>query len=182
MDNMPQTTRSRLKQLLQEQYGDFKTRLGRLLRSEDGAADALQDAWLRVDAMAESEAIVNPRAYLFRMALNIARDRHRSEALRASDTDVEEVMHLVHDELSDPARITDARNQIDVLASAMRGLTPRRRAILIAVRVEGAMIRTIAERYGVSVSLVEKDLRLAIAHCRARLEQAPPAAQRQQQR
>lgn len=177
-----ETPRSRLKELLQEQYGELKTRLGRLIRSEEVAADALQDTWLRVDTMNDPGMITNPAAYLFRMAFNIAQDRYRSQSVRASDADIEDVMRHAHDETADPARIIEAQDQIRALEDAMRGLTPRRRAILIAVRVEGTMIKTIAERYGVSVSLVEKDLRMAIAHCRDRLERMPPPVRSPEER
>jgi len=47
-------------------------------------------------------------------------------------------------------------------------LPPRPRAILLAARLDGLSRQQIAERFGISVSMVEKELKRAQEHCAAR--------------
>ena len=54
---------------------------------------------------------------------------------------------------------------------ALAQLPPRRRAILIAARVDGLSHETIAERFDISRTMVQKELRRAIRHCVEYLEQ-----------
>ncbi|WP_165421182.1 sigma-70 region 4 domain-containing protein [Bradyrhizobium sp. Leo170] len=51
----------------------------------------------------------------------------------------------------------------------MAELPPRRRAILIAARVDGLSHEVIAERFNISRTMVQKELRRAVSHCVARL-------------
>jgi RNA polymerase sigma-70 factor (ECF subfamily) len=53
----------------------------------------------------------------------------------------------------------------------MRGLTPRRRAILLAARVDGQLNREIAEQYGISLRLVESELSAAMKYCLKRMQE-----------
>lgn len=57
------------------------------------------------------------------------------------------------------------------LKRALAQLPPRRRAILIAARVDGLSHETIAERFDISRTMVQKELRRAIRHCVEYLEQ-----------
>jgi RNA polymerase sigma-70 factor (ECF subfamily) len=57
-----------------------------------------------------------------------------------------------------------------MLERALDELTPRRRAILIAARLEEVPHVEIAARFGISTRMVEKELRSALIHCGQRLE------------
>ena len=54
--------------------------------------------------------------------------------------------------------------------SRFPGLTPRRRAILLAARVDGQLNREIAERFGISLRLVESELSAAMKYCLERMK------------
>lgn len=152
--------------VLVERYEGFKRRLAYFLGSEDVAADALQETWLRVGAMEDDRALKNPGGYLFRMAMNVAADQHRKNARLLTMGEIDELERVV-DELADPARIVAARDEMDALERAMERLTPRRREILIAARVHGMLNREIADLFGISQRYVEKELRAALLHCEA---------------
>ena len=66
----------------------------------------------------------------------------------------------------------EARLQVNVLKQALSDLSPRRRAILIAARIDGFSHDTIAQRFGISRTMVQKELRSAIGHCVERLEKS----------
>jgi RNA polymerase sigma factor (sigma-70 family) len=164
-DAVTGTLVSALRRVLAAEYGGLKRRLARRLRSTDLAGEVLHEAWLRLDRMeAASGAVVeNPTAYLYRVALNVATDRQRDEQRRLVRSEVEMLLRNTVDEL-DPARVAEARSELLVLASALEGLSPRRRAVFIASRVEGQPHKLIAERLGVTVRIVDRELKAALDH------------------
>jgi RNA polymerase sigma factor (sigma-70 family) len=167
---MSDTTRSRLKSLFTLRYAHLRRRLEYIVGSKDGAADALQETWLRLDTMSEPAAVANADAYLLRIAANVAIDQHRDEQRHLNEGEIDE-MFEVQDELVDPERVVSARREVETLQDVVRTLTPRQQAILLAARVEGQLNREIAERFGISESLVEKELRLALRHCKASMRE-----------
>jgi RNA polymerase sigma factor (sigma-70 family) len=166
---MTQTGQALLLQVLVDDYGLLKGRLTRRLGSPDAADEVLQEAYLRVERMPTLGTVFHPRTYLFRMALNIAADRYRSERRRLARSEVELLLRLEHDELH-PERIAEARSSARALVQALDDLPPRRRAIVVAARVEGLTVVKIAARFGVSTRFIERELKLALDHCRDRLE------------
>ena len=114
------------------------------------------------------EAISYPSAYLMRIAINIAEDQRRDNARLLSLPDIDELYEMA-DELADPARTFSARAEIEELERALQELPKRRRAIVIAARVDQLPHRDIAERFGISARTVEKELRAGLEHCCARM-------------
>lgn len=153
-----------LRALLIDRYSDLKHRLARRLGSADWAEDALQDTYLRLDGTEVAGQIRNPSAYLFRAAFNIALNRQRAEKWRLGAGDIEALLHLA-DDAPDALRIIESRSDMMKLKRVMAELPPRPRAILFAARLDGLSMQEIAERFAVSVSTVEKELRRAQEHC-----------------
>jgi RNA polymerase sigma-70 factor (ECF subfamily) len=56
------------------------------------------------------------------------------------------------------------------LKQSIAELTPRRRDILLASRLEGVPMHEIAARHGISQRMAERELRNALVHCAERLE------------
>lgn len=156
-----------LQTLLVDRYADLKLRLVRRLGSHEWAEEALQDTYLRLGAAEVVGSVQNPTAYLFRTALNMAISRVRAEKRRLSASDVQDLLHIA-DDAPNALRIFEGRADILRLKAVMAKLPPRQRAILLAVRLEGAPRQDIADRFGISVSMVEKELRQAQEYCVAR--------------
>ncbi|WP_233839102.1 RNA polymerase sigma factor [Paraburkholderia sp. ZP32-5] len=167
---MSESIRSSLKTLLLTRYNTLCRRLERQVGSRENAADALQETWLRLEAMSEGTAPVASEAYLMRMATNAAIDQYRRDQRQLSDGEVD-AMFEIPDELADPERIVAARRKVDTLKSVVRGLSPRQQEILQAARLEGQLNREIAERMGISLRLVEKELSYALQHCTAQMRE-----------
>lgn len=161
-----------LLRVLMDDYGLLKGQLTRRLGSEDVAGDVLQEAYLRLQRKDEAHPIRHARTYLFRIALNIAADRRRSESRRLARSEVEMLLQIEQDEL-DPERIASGRASMQQLAEALRELPPRRQAIFIAARLENTPYSDIARRFGVSTRFIERELKQALDHCRERLEINP---------
>lgn len=176
--------RTKLKRHLSSRYAVLRWRLERVVGCKHNAADALQETWLRLEAMVApgpaAAPVNNPDAYLLRMAANIATDAYRRDRIIVTEREREELMHMADeagDDISDPARIVSARLDVQALDVALAGLSPRRRAILTAARIDGMLNADIAERFGISVAMVKKELQAAMQHCKTCMADAD-AAQR----
>jgi RNA polymerase sigma-70 factor (ECF subfamily) len=156
-----------LRAFLVDRYSDLKRRLARRLGSTDWAEDALHDTYLRLDRMETVGEVHDPGAYLLRAAFNIAMNRRRAEDRRLSAKDVDALLHIA-DDAPDALRIIAGRLDLMKLKQAMAELPPRRRAILLAARLDGLTRQQIADRFGISVSMVEKELKRAQEYCVAR--------------
>lgn len=157
-----------LRNLFVTRYSQFKRYLHMRLGSEELADDVLHETYLRVENMQTPGVIKYPSAYLYRMALNVAEDQRKVGARTLSMTDVEALYEMA-DELADPQKIIEGRSEMDALTRAMQELPKRRRAILVAARVDELPHREIAAIFGVSVRTVEKELRAGLEHCCERL-------------
>lgn len=157
-------TRAELTARFMELYPELRKRLGGKLRSRDLADEALNETWLRLSRDGDLGPVKEPRAYLMRMAANIAVDRKRAGARLASAADIDTLLALPDSE-PDPERATMARLELEALERALSRLTPRRRRVLVAVRLEGRSCREIAEEMGLSKRTVELELNHALAHC-----------------
>jgi RNA polymerase sigma factor (sigma-70 family) len=159
-----------LQQLLLLRYGDLKARLTRHLGSADLAEDALHDTWLRLVRGGELAQVHSPDTYLLRTAINMARDRLRSDNRRVTTSDAKVLLGIV-DPAPDAARSVEDRSDLRLLLVVMAELPARQKAILLAARLDGLGRREIARRFGVSVRFVHRELQAAQDYCAGRLEE-----------
>jgi RNA polymerase sigma-70 factor (ECF subfamily) len=166
---MSDTKPDALRRSLILDYEELRVRLTRHLGSAELANDALQETFLRLHREAELPTVERPRPYLLRMAARIAVRKLRGEKQTISLDDAKAAFGVA-DEAADSYRILAARRDLEAFQRAVAELTPRRREILYAARIEGLTLRTIAERQGISQRLVELELKDALAHCALRLD------------
>lgn len=160
---------SNLRGLLLAEYVDFDRRLTRRLGSPDLASEALNETYLRLAGMREIGTVRSPKAYLFRIALNIATDRRRAEKRRLTSDEVDAMLEIPDDQ-PDAARVIEDRSDVEQLKRAIAELPERRRRVLMLSRIEGLPNREIAALLGVTVRTVETDLKQAVEHCAERLK------------
>jgi len=165
---MIEVDRSMLRDIFVSSYENLRLRLARQLGCDSLARETLHDMFVRLHHPGDL-AVGQPRAYLLRMALNIASDRRRSEGRFAHVSDVDSVALEVSDDAADSARQLGARQELERLAAALMELSPRRRQILLASRVQGQTLWQIAAGLKVSQRLVEMELKAAVEHCAERL-------------
>ncbi|PKU22595.1 RNA polymerase sigma factor [Telmatospirillum siberiense] len=153
-----------LRRLLVADYGSLKQRLARRFGSSDFAGEVLHEAWLHLNHLEGSGAeasVRNPAAYLYRLALNIAVDQKRADSRWLAKAEIESYCSLAVNEL-DPGRVAEARSELSTLSRALENIPPRRRAIFVASRLENLSHKEIAERYGVTVRIVDRELKAAL--------------------
>lgn len=162
-----------LRALLLADYIDLDRRLTRRLGSADLASDVLHETYLRLEGISEIAQVRSPKAYLFRIALNIANDRRRAESRRLTVDEIDCLLDIP-DDRPDAARVIEDRSEVNLLRRAISELPERRRRVLMLSRIEGLPNREIAGRLGVTVRTVETDLKQAIEHCAERLKRPLP--------
>jgi RNA polymerase sigma-70 factor (ECF subfamily) len=152
----------RLRDQLVRNYQELRRRLVRRLGSADDATEVLHEVYLRLNASDSSATVQNPDAYLYRAALNVAADLRDADRRWIDKASIEALRRRDDCEL-DPEEIFLAREEWKVLLVALEQLPARRRAIFMAARLEQLRHRQIADRFGVSVDTVDRELKQAFA-------------------
>jgi RNA polymerase sigma factor (sigma-70 family) len=140
----------------------------RRVSSASEAEDLTQDVFERVLKALSHAPIVNAEALVFRIAVNLLRDRARREITRGGEQSLtsENIVALADAltvDLSPERVVLGERTLADVLA-ALQELGERTQAIFYLYRLENLKIREIAAIYGISASAVEKQVSKALLH------------------
>lgn len=159
---------------VQEHYADLLRFLARRLGDSDRAADIAHDTVLRLAAGDAAADVQDRRAYLFRVAGNLAIDTLRQNARRAAVVVSDDAVEAVPDPAPLPETALLARERVRRLGAALDALPAKPRQALLLSRMEGLTHAQIAARLGVSESMVAKYIAQALRHCRDRLD--PPDA------
>lgn len=132
------------------------------------AEDLTQDVFERVFKMMRAGPVMNAEALVFRIAVNLIRDRARRQRTRGieeslSADSVSEFAEALAVGLS-PERVVLGEKSLEEVHRALQDLSERTRAMFYLYRLENLKVREIAELYGISVSAVEKHLAKALTH------------------
>lgn len=151
---------------LDELYRAQAPRLLRFFSNRSGSDDPRDLVHETFERLARKGAtylgtVERPEAYLSRIATNLLRDRAKS-AMRHSAS-----AHVPADEVPlagvDPHDLLEARDMLNRLEFAMERLRPRTREIFMACRLDGYSYAEVAERFGMSVRSIRKQMSRAIA-------------------
>lgn len=155
----------------QEHYDDLLRYLARRTGGDvERAADIAQDTYIRLAAIAPNVAgIENQRAYIYRIAGNLAVDTMRRDGRQAAWLTGDEPGEDIPDPAPSAERAAIGRDRLRKFEEALEALPPKARLALLMFRVDGLTHREIAERLGVSDSMVAKYIGQALRHCRDRL-------------
>ena len=147
---------------------DLERVIRRRVRSVDTVGDLVQDVYLKCrrvdfDFPDQREA----RAYLLRMASNLAIDFERVEGRREVILgDLASVLDLYDKQATSPEAYALAADRAKQIEKALSGLPRRTREMVVMVRLHGMTHKEVAERLGVSKSLVDKYVLQALLQCR----------------
>ncbi|MDQ0650207.1 RNA polymerase sigma factor [Pseudomonas cedrina] len=143
------------------------------------AADMTQDVFTRWLDYHDRAKVEQPRAFLFQMARNLLRDHWRRQRVRQTvcQDQAEVTMEPATDEQNDPMAAAQRLQRLEQLKDVLAELSPRRREALMLHRFEGLSQAQIAKRMGISTSMVEKHIAIALLHCKRRLQSEPGTEQ-----
>lgn len=131
------------------------------LRKTASASDAeelVQDLFLRLLRRADLFALENIDGYVFEAAANLVRDRARRHQARGGGRHIDIADVEPSADEPSPEQVVDGRRRLDAMLTALDGLPPRARTIVILRRFENLTYGQIADRLGISVSAVEKHM------------------------
>ena len=154
---------------LAKHYEEVKAFIRRKVGCADLAADAAQDAWLKLATAAPTQPVDNPRAYLFRAAGNLAVDAQRGASRTRNIFAEPEAGETAADPAPSPEAQLLARERLRRLDAALDELPPHVKQALLLHRVDGLPHGEVGARLGVSESMAAKYVAQALRHCRRRL-------------
>lgn len=140
------------------------------LHSRAEARDVAQEAYVRMLQLEKIGAVGFLRAYLFRIASNIAIDRMRRRVVRE-----EGPPQALFEELMtrpEPERLVLAQQELEVIKSAMAELPEKCRRAFALYMFGERSIAQIASVMGVTERMIRNYVAQALAHCRYRRDQA----------
>jgi RNA polymerase sigma-70 factor (ECF subfamily) len=141
----------------------------RLPRRQD-VEEFVQEVYLRILRISDTDAIRDPEAYLFTVARNLLRERAVLARRERGNLDVDDP--TVQEQLSDVPSFAgqiDAQRRIERLRQVLRELPPKPHAAVVLHYWHGLSYEAIAEKLGVSTHAVKKYLKQALALCRRRM-------------
>ncbi|MES2326204.1 MAG: sigma-70 family RNA polymerase sigma factor [Pseudomonadota bacterium] len=154
--------RVRVHQLYLEHSPSLVRQLARKTGCRELARDLANETFVRLLRMTAGNIgrIEQPEAFLRRVATNLLRDWARATALKQRS---QLTLEIASDQQLDQVAVLETRDTLRRLEQAVSKLKPKTREIFLAHRLHGFTYAEIAERTGLSVKGVEKQMSKAIA-------------------
>lgn len=160
------------KQELDAIFVDQRPVLVRMLAKVVGCAnlaeDLAQEAYLRVAQAVQGRQIEHLRPFLYQTAQHLAFDHLRSQRSKRRfecTPDDAQQLSAVPTPLPGPESHVQGQQQLRQFQQVLKALPERQQRILLLHRLHGLSQSAIAARLDISLSTVEKDLRIALAAC-----------------
>jgi RNA polymerase sigma-70 factor (ECF subfamily) len=160
--------------LAQTVYDRHDSELRNYLRKRLAAAadvdDVIQEIYLRIARYPTPDAILNTQAFVMTIAANLLRDRFAMAVRRRHD------LQVPYDEAALPCRRPSLELQLEaeqtlaIVLAALSELKPKTRDALILHRFRNLTYPQIAERMGLSTSMVQKHINQALVHITRKLK------------
>ncbi|MBU1540451.1 MAG: RNA polymerase sigma factor [Alphaproteobacteria bacterium] len=121
--------------------------------------DLAQDTWLRLASIENPAELRHPKAFLLRVAMNLAANRHHRRRLRVRAEGLAAPLDRFEADQADRVLLTQ------IVLSLPEPL----RDVFLLSRLDGLTNAQIGERLGISPKTVEWRMTRALAHCAAQL-------------
>ncbi|MCC4616732.1 RNA polymerase sigma factor [Xanthomonas campestris pv. asclepiadis] len=136
--------------------------------ANEDAEDLVQETYLRLlrAHQDQGKAIANPEAYLYTVALNLAREqaaRRKQAPLRIDEMEQFSQLLAASDDVEDAAHRQQRQQRLQALLAT---LPERTCAVLVMQYRDGLSYKQIAERMGVSAHMVKKHVVRGLSACR----------------
>jgi RNA polymerase sigma factor (sigma-70 family) len=149
---------------------DLRLFLTRRVASPETAADLAQEAFYRLLRSDQAPDALDTRAYLFRIAANLAIDHNRHRRRQQTSTGEEQAIAEYADPQPSAERSALSREELRVLEQAINTLPPRGREVFLLHKIDQLSYAEIAARLGIAKNTVVVHMVRSLAHCREALE------------
>jgi len=143
---------------------------GFLARPQD-IEDVAQETYLRAFVAEQRQVIEQPKAFLFRIAKNVALTKLSRKSRQITDYIEEASASAVLETAASTDEELEAQQYLALYCEAIAALPEKCRQILLLRKVHGLKHKAIAEQMGLSLSSVEKYLRQGVLACQAHLRE-----------
>jgi RNA polymerase sigma factor (sigma-70 family) len=150
--------------------------LERMVNNPSTAEDLLQETYLRVTRALSERTVDHLEPFVFQTARNLALDHLRARRIQSRtlvDDVPQDVVNNVIAPQSSAEDAAHAERMLERLNVSLQSLSPRQRQVFILSRLHGHSYQDIAQRLDVSLSTVQKELKLIMAICVAVAERNP---------
>lgn len=141
-------------------------------RSADDIDDLMQEAFLRLQVYCRERSVQNAEAFLVRTAINLTAEQHR-KARNGRAVAGDAVLEALVDPAPPPDELYARNARTERMKAGLARLNPRPREVLLLHRLDGLSHAQIAERLGISVSMVEKHIARASFFLRDWMARSP---------
>jgi RNA polymerase sigma-70 factor (ECF subfamily) len=156
--------------------------LQRNWRNEAEITDLRQEAYARIFEAARRERPILVKPFLFQVARNLMIDRLRKQSVVSLETMADFDWLNVSDDKPSVETTVTARQELRLLQTALDGLPPRCRQVVVMRKVEGLSQKEVAKRMGITIETVEnqvaKGMRLLAQALAGRREEVAIQARR----
>lgn len=155
--------------MLERFYRELLNFLHRQVDDRDTAADLAQESYVRVLAAQHAgQPVLDGRALLYRTARNLVIDQHRRAQVRRHESldTVVEPEHPPAPRHLQPEEALASRQAVHACVQVIENLPPRCREAFVLHIIDGLPQAEIAQRMGISVSMVEKHVVRGTLACR----------------
>jgi len=151
----PESPEKWFKDQVQPHDGSLKAWLRGRYPSVRDVDDIVQESYLRIWKARELHPIDSAKAFLFRIARNLALDTIRHERLSPINVVTDLSLLFVVDDKPDAAALATRQQEIELLVEAIDALPARCREIFILRKLRGVSQKNIAARLGLSEQTVQ---------------------------
>ena len=148
--------------------------LTKRLKCAETATDLTHETYIRICQAYQTTPVDNARALAYRIALNLAVDYQRKAKVRRQhivELDFEEYIDNYYASEMGPEQIAIGQQSLSIVEQAMMELPADCRNAFFLYGIDGLSYQEIADRMGISKSMVCKHLARATAHCTLRIKQ-----------
>lgn len=162
---MPSSSPSPVSAAYLENSGFLRKFLSRFLSDRHEVEDVAQEAFLRAFVAEQQKEIEQPKAFLFRIAKNVALTRLTKKSAQITDYIEECSVSVVIESMASPDKEVEAEQKFGLYCEAVAGLSSKCREAFLLRKVHGLSHKEIAQRMSLTVSSVEKYLRQGTLEC-----------------
>jgi RNA polymerase sigma-70 factor (ECF subfamily) len=119
---------------------------------------------MRLERVPETAEVQSPPDYLFRTAVNIAKNRRKAGSYHVTPSEIDAELKVA-DEMPSPAQVAEERSDFAVFERALMELPGRAQQVLRMISMEGMSAQETADRLGISIRTLTSDYRQALEHC-----------------
>lgn len=156
--------------MMQRHRSELLRFLAQRVSCPDAAQDIFQETFIRYAGYREKSTVENPRAFIFRIAANLATDYMRSRARQPQQPESGEIIAGLEDTKRSVEQTVISQQEFEILFLALADLPPKYREVFIMLRLKEYSYAQVEQEQGISSTMILKYLNRALTHCRQRLE------------